>query len=140
MAYRWTFEDVERVQKRNGVTTWEVPPGAPSTKSTRPPKYRNVKTTSADGIVHDAKGECERWEELKLMERAGEIRHLRRQVPFALVVSGILVCTYVADFVYEDGAATIVEDHKSEPTRELAAYVIKRKLMQALHGLQIREV
>jgi hypothetical protein len=111
-----------------------------ATSTKRGPKYHNVKTTSADGIVHDAKGECERWEELRLLERSGAIRSLRRQVPFALVVSGVLVCTYIADFVYEDGAATVVEDRKSPRTRQLAAFRIKAKLMQAIHGLQIREV
>lgn len=106
----------------------------------KPAKFLNVKTTSVDGIVHDAKGECERWEELKLLAHAGEIRSLRRQVPYAMVVNGVLVCTYFADFVYESGAATIVEDRKSPRTRKLAAYSIKRKLMQAIHGLQIHEV
>jgi hypothetical protein len=104
------------------------------------PKYHNVPTQSADGIVHDAKGECERWEELRLLERAGSIRSLRRQVPYALVVSGVLVCTYIADFVYEDGAATVVEDRKSPRTRQLAAFRIKRKLMLACHGIEVREV
>ena len=113
---------------------------ATDTSTKRGPKYHNVKTTSSDGITHDAKGECERWEELRLLERSGAIRSLRRQVPFALVVGGVLVCTYIADFVYEDGAATIVEDRKSPRTRQLSAYRIKAKLMQALYGLQVREV
>jgi hypothetical protein len=133
---RWTESDLDNYQRRLGTGVAK----ALSTATARRPKYLNVKTTGADGIVHDAKGECERWEELKLMERAGAIRHLRRQVPFAMVVSGVLVCTYIADFVYEDGAATIVEDHKSPVTRKLAAFSIKRKLMQAIHGIQIREV
>lgn len=104
------------------------------------PKYRNVKTASVDGIVHDAKGESQRWEDLKLMERAGEIRNLRRQVVYALVVNGLLVTTYKADFVYEDGAATVVEDRKSPRTRKLESFRHKVKLMQAIHGLQVREV
>jgi hypothetical protein len=92
------------------------------------------------GIVHDGKGECERWQELQLLERGGSIRALRRQVPYALVVNGLLVATYFADFVYLDGEATIVEDHKSPRTRKLKDFRMKVKLMQALHGIQIREV
>lgn len=134
MTARWTSEDLDAYIARLKA------PIVARASVTKPPKYRNKKTRDASGVLHDGKGELKRWEDLKLMERAGEIRHLRRQVPFALVVSGVLVCTYVADFVYEDGAATIVEDHKSPPTRKLAAFRIKAKLMQALHGIQIREV
>jgi hypothetical protein len=57
-----------------------------------------------------------------------------------LGVSGVLVGTYIAEFVYEEGAATVVIDCKSPQTRKLAAFRIKAKLMQAIHGLQVREV
>jgi hypothetical protein len=113
---------------------------ATDTSTKRGPKYHNVKTTSADGIVHDAKGESQRWEELRLRERAGEIRNLRRQVVYALVVNGHLITTYKADFVYEDGAATVVEDRKSPRTRTLESFRHKVKLMQACHNIQVREV
>lgn len=104
------------------------------------PKYLNQKTTDAQGIVHDGKGECERWQELQLLERAGAITRLRRQVVYAFVDAGVLITTYKADFDYYDGAAHIVEDHKSPRTRKLAAYRHKVKLMQAHYGIQIREV
>lgn len=106
----------------------------------KPSKYRNVKVVDGEGDVHDSTKEHRRWQELQLLARAGTIAELRRQVPFALVVNGVLVCQYVADFVFREGAATIVEDCKSPPTRKLAAYRIKAKLMQAIHGIQIREV
>lgn len=137
------YQDFIRRQMRtflaesNGLMPITSP--APPAKATGP-KFLNVKTTDAQGIVHDGKGECERWQELQLLERAGAISQLRRQVPFAFVVSGVLIAQYFADFVYREGEATIVEDHKSPRTRQLAAYSIKRKLMQALHGIQIREV
>jgi hypothetical protein len=117
-------------------------PGSPSTSSTKSArqKYGNRKTRDAAGVVHDASGELKRWEELKLMERAGAIRSLRRQVPYALVVNGVLICSYTADFVYQDGEATVVEDHKSPITRKLPQFRHKVKLMQALHGIQVREV
>jgi len=145
---RWTQHDVDeflarqRTPQRRGLQDTGSKPiasPAPSPKA-RTRKYLNQPTTSSDGITHDAKGECERWEELRLLERAGSIRSLRRQVPYALVVSGVLVCTYIADFVYEEGAATIVEDRKSPRTRQLAAFRIKRKLMLACHGIEVREV
>lgn len=156
MAYRWTMEDIEKgtarpahpESYRGRLSVTALPEqvnarlkSAMQGKAPKnPSKYGNRKVTDAEGNVHDSTKEFRRWQELQLRERAGEIRSLRRQVPFALVVGGVLVCTYVADFVYEHAAATIVEDCKSPPTRKLAAYSIKRKLMQAIHGLQIREV
>ena len=44
-------------------------------------KYHNKKT-EIDGIVFDSRKEALRWHELKLMENAGLISDLRRQVPF----------------------------------------------------------
>jgi hypothetical protein len=149
MAYRWTMDDVRNTpawqqmqqQARKdlgpGATAYAVPPAITKTKR---PKYNNRKVTDAEGNVHDSGEEYRRWQVLELRERAGEIRSLRRQVPYALVVNGVLVCSYVADVVYIEGEATIVEDCKSPPTRKLPAYRIKVKLMQAIHGIQIREV
>lgn len=102
-------------------------------------KYGNVRTT-IDGISFASKREAERYGQLKILERAGEVRNLRLQVPFPLRVAGELVCTYVADFAYEDrrlGWTEVVEDAKGVRTRE---YAIKRKLMRAVHGVEIREV
>lgn len=45
--------------------------------------------------------------------------------------------TYLADFVYEKGSQTIVEDVKGMKTD---VYKIKRKLMLYFHGIQIKEV
>jgi hypothetical protein len=106
----------------------------------KPSKYGNRKVADADGNVHDSGKEYRRWCDLQLREKACEISQLRRQVPYALVVNGVLVCQYIADAVYVEGAATIVEDCKSPRTRLLAAFRIKCKLMQAIHGIQVREV
>jgi hypothetical protein len=136
MAYRWTEDDLATLQRRSST---QVPAVASSTKSKRQ-KFLNVKTTDAQGIVHDGKGECERWQELQLLERAGAITRLCRQVVYAFVDNGRLVTTYKADFDYYDGAAHIVEDHKSPRTRKLESYRHKVKLMQSQYGIQIREV
>lgn len=132
MAYRWTMEDIDKVRAHQRPTTLPVTPNRS--------KYGNRKTTDASGAVHDSGKEHRRWVELSLRERAGDIKSLRRQVPYALVVNGELVCRYIADAVYVEGAATIVEDCKSPPTRKLESYRIKVKLMSALHGLQVREI
>lgn len=102
-------------------------------------KYGSVRTV-ADGIEFASKSEAERYGELKLMLAAGAISDLRLQVPYDLGDGG----KYVADFVYReprpDGDygewVEIVEDRKGYKTRE---YKRKRKLMQKIHGITIRE-
>lgn len=107
-------------------------------------KYGNRKTV-VDGIEFDSKHEAERWCELKLLQRAGEISNLHRQVPFSLIpaqrVNGKVVekaVKYIADFSYwtKDGQY-IVEDAKGVRTKE---YILKRKMMLHFHGIQIKEV
>ena len=120
-------------------------------------KYHSRKITK-DGITFDSIKEYRRWCELSLLEKAGEITDLKRQVRFTLIPSqrefsgeigkngrfkkGKLLersCVYVADFTYykQPQNKFVVEDVKGVKTD---AYVIKRKLMLHLHGIRIHEV
>ena len=111
-------------------------------------KYHNNKT-DVDGITFDSQKEANRWGELKLMERAGEIYDLKRQVPFVLIPTqreqnGKLIekeVKMVVDFTYRDirTGRLVVEDVKS-PATKTTQYIIKRKLMLYRHGLRIKEV
>jgi hypothetical protein len=94
-------------------------------------KY-SAKPTIHDGIRFDSKREAHRYAELKLLEKAGRISNLRRQVRDALVIQ----TTYVADFVYDEGGEEIVEDVKGHRTRE---YLQKRREMRKQHNIDIRE-
>ena len=104
-------------------------------------KYKNIKTTTSDGIVHDSRKEAQRWCELKLLERAGKIKDLQRQVKYELIPKqdGERACYYVADFVYHNAETgkKVVEDTKGKKTKE---YILKRKLMLYIHGIRIREI
>lgn len=131
---RWTETDLLAFRNRTPVRTLSAPPSA------KPSKYRNTKVIDSDGLSHDSKREYRRWCELQLRECAGEISQLRRQVVFDLIVNSVLVCRYVADAVYVENSVQVVEDTKSEPTRKKRDYRIKRKLMRAIHGIEIREV
>lgn len=97
----------------------------------------HAKKTEVDGIVFDSKAEARRWGELRLMEKAGLISGLQRQIPFDLTVNGHLICRYVADFVYvtRDSMETVVEDAKGVLTPE---FRLKAKLMEAIHGIVIQ--
>lgn len=99
-----------------------------------------------DGFWFDSKLEAKRYKELKLLERSGEIKDLRLQVPFELIPKqrnayGVAerAVTYKADFVYSrDGTiGIVVEDVKGFKTKD---YIIKRKLMLNMHGITIMEV
>ena len=100
-----------------------------------PNKYRAIKT-EVDNIRFDSKREAKRYQELRLLERAGVIKDLKLQVRFPLKVQSELICTYVADFVYQENGQQVVEDSKGHRTRE---YVIKKKLMRAIHEVEILE-
>jgi hypothetical protein len=67
-------------------------------KPSRPNKY-GAKKATLDGVTFDSQKEARHWQLLKLLEGAGAIAGLQRQVPYRLEVNGLRVCTYRADFV-----------------------------------------
>lgn len=125
-------------------------------------KYGNRKITR-DGELFDSLKEYRRYTELLLLERAGVIQELQRQVPFELIPAFYeeiytgeyyqrgphmgepkrkRVCvekavTYYADFVYYEGGVKVVEDTKGFKTPE---YILKRKLMLHVYGIRIKEL
>ena len=101
-------------------------------------KYGARKVTSPDGHVFDSKKEFVRWCDLRLLERAGKISDLKRQVKYELIPKqdGERACNYVADFVYCQDGNTVVEDCKGFRTE---GYKIKRKLMLWVHGIKVKE-
>lgn len=119
-----------------------------SDKQSKPPfrltnKYHNQQTEFR-GRKFMSKHEAERFAELELMERAGQIWGLRTQVPFELIPAqrdpegrAIRAVTYKADFVYwTDSKTMVVEDAKGFRTPE---YKLKKKLMLHTHGIWIVE-
>ena len=77
------------------------------------------------------------------MDPSQRVVEVRRQQWFTVIEAqdGERKASYVADFVvtYADGRVEVV-DTKSEITRKLPTYVLKRKLMLHVHGIRIREV
>ena len=90
------------------------------------------------GYLFDSKKEFIRWCDLRLLERAGKISDLKRQVKYELIPKqdGERACNYVADFVYCQDGNTVVEDCKGFRTE---GYKIKRKLMLWVHGIKVKE-
>lgn len=112
-------------------------------------KYRNKKVVTLHGTF-DSKREYRRYQELLLLQRAGKISELRRQVKYELLpsqrVGGKCVerpLYYIADFVYTQDGETIVEDvkgYRDPASAGYAKYVIKRKLMLYRYGIRVSEV
>jgi len=105
-------------------------------------KYRN-NPCEVDGIKFDSEKEAARYGILKLLLKQGEIGLLERQKPFLLIEANETErkCEYIADFVYWDmkTGKQIVEDVKSEATRKLSTYIMKRKLMKDKYNIEIKE-
>ncbi len=112
-------------------------------------KYKNKKV-SYNGESYDSVKEYRRHDELKLLQRAGKISGLERQVKFELIPSQrdpetkkVLLrgVSYVADFVYEKDGQRIVEDVKGyRGGGAYAIFQLKKKMMLYLKGILIEEV
>ena len=101
------------------------------------PKYRAIPTT-VDNIRFASKKEAKRYGELKLLQQAGEIAGLEMQPRWDLHVNGTRVAFYKGDFCYiAKGGLFVVEDVKGMRT---PMYRLKRKMMLAEHGIEIKEI
>jgi hypothetical protein len=98
-------------------------------------KY-NAKKTRVGDLVFDSQKEARRWSELVLLERAGVIRRLERGEDMPVVIGGVKVFSYRPDFVYFEDGARIVEDVKGFRT---PVYRLKKRILAALYGIEIRE-
>lgn len=105
----------------------------------RSSKYRNVRTV-VDGITFASKREANRYSELKLLQKAGKVVHIERQLPILLhAPGGQAIGKYIPDFCYIDleRNCTIYEDAKGTRT---SLYKWKKKHVEAEYGITIVEV
>lgn len=102
-------------------------------------KFGNTKT-QRNGMVFDSKKEADRYDQLRLLERVGQVRNLERPKKYRLEVNGVLIATYKPDFEYEelvkDRWVPVTEDVKGYPNDR---WPMKKRLMKACHGIIIRE-
>lgn len=123
---RWSEADLAHLQATPA-------PPAPAPRL----KYGNQPTV-VDGVRFDSKAEANRWGNLQLMQAAGEISNLKRQVRFEIHVGGYHICDYIADATYVRDGQYVVEDTKSKATRT-PVYRLKRKLMRAVYQIEVLE-
>jgi len=101
-------------------------------------KYHAIRT-EVDGYVFDSRAEARRYEDLKLLERIGEIGDLELQPQFPIVVNGKKIGKYIADFRYMDKVKkeVVIEDVKGMKT---PVYRLKKKLVEAIYSVVITEI
>lgn len=100
-------------------------------------KYNNIKTIY-NGIKYDSKKEAEYAKILDLRIKANDIISYQRQVKLSIVVNGVKICNYIADFVVQnnDNLETVI-DVKGYKT---SIYKLKKKLVEAIYDLKITEI
>lgn len=153
-----TMEDIGRFSPKAQTQIWQKMQTQQAAQESQKPQKGNklhaqpVDMTMPDGTqMHfDSRREARRYMDLWLMQRSGEISGLRTQVKYPLIPKQVhpdgtkeRPIDYVADFVYERGGQTVVEDSKGFRDTASAAYrlfVMKRKMMLYFHGITVREV
>lgn len=100
-------------------------------------KFHN-KITEVDGIKFRSKKESKRYEQLKLLQRAGKLISFKMQVPYVICNAFNIKSRYYADFVvtWADGSIS-VEDVKGVKT---PLYKLKRMLMMEKYGITVVEI
>ena len=117
----------------------------PENKSKPRSRYGAVGVRDADNVYFHSGDELTRWHELQLLEKAGEIFHLERQIRYDLHATTpdgerVRVAGYKPDFRYvELSGELIIEDFKSPASAKDEAYRLRKRMFEAEYGLQVRE-
>lgn len=113
MSMRWSEEEYMEYLERAGKQTARQ-------KLKRKQKY-NAEKTWVDGICFDSAKEARMYQDLKILQAAGEIKGFCRQPEFILVDGNekTRAITYKADFIvfWDDGRVQII-DTKGYETKE----------------------
>ena len=108
-------------------------------------KYHN-KRVEYDGMKFDSIKEKNYYMKLKLLEKYGIIKDIRRQVKYELQASyeingkKVRSINYYADFTYIEGDKKHIVDVKSEATRKDKVYRLKKKMFEYKYNMEIEEV
>lgn len=96
-----------------------------------------ARKVTIDGIAFASQAEGNRYSQLKLLERAREIKALAVHPKFPLHVNGVLIGVYTADFIYYEGGRQIVEDVKGMITSEASLRMRVFMAIYSSHELRI---
>ena len=123
MSLKRFFQD--NIDKKNKKNRFNVSP---------------IEERTLGGVVFASKKEMKRYAELRLLERAGEIRGLELQPEFRVSINDQHFCTYTADFAYTEKGERIIEELKSTGTAKDAAYRLRKKAAELFYGIKVKVI
>jgi hypothetical protein len=137
----------QNIAKGKGGDVKGPGPGTPYYVKPKLNKYNATKVDVQTGVdenskpiitTFDSKKEAARYLDLELYQKAGAITELELQPKFSIDINGVHICNYFADFSYLDGyGQRTVEDVKGMKT---PVYKLKKKMVKAVHGIDIIEI
>ena len=89
-----------------------------------------ARKVTLDGIDFASQAEANRYSQLRLLERAREIKALGVHPKYPLKVNGVLIGVYTADFAYFEGGRQVTEDVKGMVTPEAS---LRMRVFMALY-------
>lgn len=103
-------------------------------------KFKAIPTETADGQKFKSILESAFYNRMWVLQKAGEVQLIEREIRYELVVNGVYINSYMMDFriTYTDGRIEYV-DCKSTATKT-PLYLMKKALMLALYGIELKEV
>lgn len=110
----------------------------PQEKVKKKSKYGNTKVIW-EGVEFDSIKELTRYKHLLILQKAGEIKDLQRQVTFTLNINEDKIAKYICDHQYVicKTGEKIIEDVKSSATARISTFRLKKKMMKAILGIDI---
>jgi hypothetical protein len=101
-----------------------------------------AKKVVVDDILFDSIGQSQRYGELKILQAGGKIKNLVCEPAYSIDINGHHICIFSPDFKYTDVTTgqEVVEDFKSPATAKDPVYRLKKKLLRACHGIEVKEV
>lgn len=110
---------------------------------TKASKFNNKKT-ELNGVMFDSKKEAKYMQDLECLVTLGEVTKIERQVRIRLDVNGVHIAVYVLDFrvTYADGHVEYIDvkGYRNPKMPFYRVYLMKKRLVEALHGITITEV
>lgn len=135
------LEALAKLRKEQAESGWNLV--ATSVETPRKNKY-GAKAEKYDGHTFASQKEKRRYQELVILQHAGEISDLEVHPKYQFVVNDIPVSSFRPDFQYRDSdGAIVVEDVKSHHGKGSTAgeaYTIRKKLLRAIYGLEVKEI
>lgn len=103
-------------------------------------KFKAIPTETADGQKFKSQLEATYYNRMLMMQKGGLVKLIEREIRYELIVNGVFLAAYMMDFriTYTDGRIEYV-DCKSVATKT-PLYMIKKGLMLALYGIELKEV